>query len=265
MPGSAASVSAGPSTAGVRGRSTSSALAVERSGCPQRSAAGSASEAPNVALASPHTISVVNRRGTAMRMQGCAVFLLLGLAACTASGSKAPDGSPPATRGSETYASVEAALSPRHGSEHVYRGDLDGDGDSDALVLTSPRSGERADPRGITVMVHAPDGWRVAARNDRAVLCSACGGAMGDPLVGIDAASSGFEMRFEGGSRELWSAAYRFGYEPAGARWVLVSVDRKVLDRATGVARKSHADAADLGAIDFTEFDPADETLAPLE
>lgn len=201
-----------------------------------------------------------------MRMHGSAVLLFAGLAACAASGSREPEASaPPADAHGPAHASLERALPSDRRMQHVYRGDLDGDGDSDALVLTSAPSSSPADPRGITALVHGSDGWRVVARNDRAVPCTACSGAMGDPLAGVEVVPGGFVLRLEGGSRELWSAAYRFHYEPVGTRWVLASVHRKLLDRATGAVREAHAGAADIAPLDFLDFDPADDALAPID
>jgi len=88
---------------------------------------------------------------------------------------------------------------------------------------------------------------------------------MGDPLAGVDIVPGGFVLRLEGGSRELWSVAYRFRHESARARWVLDTVDRKVLDRATGEAKQAHAGPGETGQLDFTGFDPDDETLAPID
>lgn len=178
------------------------------------------------------------------------------------SGGKAS--APSSVAGARSYMTVAQALPADRQAHQVHSGDLDGDGDQDALVVTRAGS-DAAAPRGIIALLHGSDGWRVAARNDRAVPCASCGGAMGDPLAGVDIASGGFVLRFEGGSRELWSAAFHFRYEPAATRWVLADVHRKVLDRATGAAREAHAPAAHGSPLDFTEFDPADEGLAPLD
>lgn len=198
-----------------------------------------------------------------MRMHAGLWMVLSALTACAAKGP-GPVGTPAASN-ADTQAPVERLLPPDRTALHAYRGDLDGDGDADALVVTAPASGDEPGARGIALLLHGQDGWRIAARNDRAVPCARCGGAMGDPLAGIDIVPRGFVLRFEGGSRELWSVAYRFRHEPTRTRWMLDAVDRKVLDRATGEAKQAHAGESDMEPLDFTDFDSRDETLAPIE
>ena len=199
-----------------------------------------------------------------MRMYGSMWAMLAGLTACAAAG---PEGTEtPGASNTRQQAVPESALPADRRAEHVYRGDLDGDGDGDALVVTAPATGNEDRARGVVLLVHeGDDSWRIAARNDRAVPCSSCGGAMGDPLAGVDIVPGGFVLRFGGGSRELWSVAYRFRHESARARWVLDAVDRRVLDRATGEAKQAHAGPADTRQLDFAEFDPDDEALAPID
>jgi hypothetical protein len=201
-------------------------------------------------------------RGIAMRMYASLWLLLSTLAACAAA-----DPEPTTMRTMSTArpeAPVERALPADRSAQHIHRGDLDGDGDDDALVVTLPSSSDEADRRGIVLFLYGADGWRIAARNDHAVPCAGCGGAMGDPLAGVDIVPGGFVLRFEGGSRELWSVAYGFRHDAARARWRLDTVDRKLLDRATGAAKKAHAGPGDIGQVDFTGFDPGDETPARI-
>lgn len=150
----------------------------------------------------------------------------------------------------------------------VHAGDLDGDGDEDRLViLESTGADAAAAPRGVLLLTRdKTGGWHAAARNDRAIPCAECGGAMGgDPLIAVEAGTGGFALQFEGGSRELWSATYRFHYDAATSAWGLTAVERKVLDRITGASRQARADASKFGRVNFADFDPADTDIAPVE
>lgn len=198
-----------------------------------------------------------------MRMYATLWVLLSGLTACAAAG---PNATESATASNDRQrASVEHVLPADRRLQHVHRGDLDGDGREDALVVTAPSNGDEDVPRGVVIALQSDDGWRVAAANDHAIPCPRCGGAMGDPLAGVDIVPGGFVLRFEGGSRELWSVAYRFRYERARTQWVLDAVERRVLDRATGEAKTAHAGADETGLPGFAVFDPGDETLAPID
>lgn len=145
--------------------------------------------------------------------------------------------------------------------------DLDRDGDEDLLLVLAARGPAAGrSPRGVMVLVRAADGaFRVVSRNDAAIPCATCGGMMGDPLAAVSASEGGFELRFEGGSRELWSSVFHFEYDPGASTWVLANVERRMLDRATGESRTKRADASVFGRVTFDRFDPGDEGIAPLD
>lgn len=197
-----------------------------------------------------------------MRLQGSLWLLLPVLSACACAGSLPAEALPALPTG--LHAQVEDVLPPDRRALQVHRGDLDGDGDGDAVIVTTASPARDDDPRGVILAVHRDGGWRVAARNDRAIPCARCGGALGDPLAGISFVRGGFVLRLEGGSRELWSVSYRFRHDAARARWMLDAVDRRVLDRATGAAKQAHAGEGELKRLDLSEFDPGDEALAPI-
>lgn len=204
-----------------------------------------------------------------MRLHGMGVFAVLALTACTAAVDAPPAGTPPAGGAHEpptSAAPTDRQLLADREVSSTYTGDLDLDGEPDRLVVTTPvPPADSSAPRGIAILVRRGTGSQIAARNDRAIPCPICGGGMGDPLAGIDLMPGSFVLRFEGGSRELWSATYRFEYEASAARWMLKSVDRKVLDRATGATRSAHASTGEIGRLDFTDFDPADDSLAGID
>jgi hypothetical protein len=137
------------------------------------------------------------------------------------------------------------------------RGDLDGDGDEDVLLVLAPPPGAdaRFDPRTLLVLLRGADGKLAkAVDNPAAIPCERCGGMMGDPLQDIAIGNSGFTLRLEGGSRELWSQTFRFDYSRKDAMWMLVSIEEGGADRATGNAAGKRRSAEDFGAIPLDRF-----------
>lgn len=148
-----------------------------------------------------------------------------------------------------------AGASPIHLQE---RGDLDSDGDTDVLVVvgTTADAAVNDESRALLIFLRNASGrLEMAATSPRAILCRTCGGAMGDPLQGIDAFRGGFVLRFEGGSRELWQRHYRFIYSKDARTWALDSVNDKVLDRIGGELKEGHATAPGLEAVPIEQFD----------
>jgi hypothetical protein len=138
------------------------------------------------------------------------------------------------------------------------RGDLDGDGDQDVLLVLQKKAQAESAPRALIVLQGAADGsFEKVIENPNAILCQSCGGMMGDPLSDITIQSGGFVLTFEGGSRELWSRTYRFAYSTAEGDWNLKRIDMKVLDRVDGRNEESHATREQIGAISIEDFDAA--------
>ena len=139
------------------------------------------------------------------------------------------------------------------------RGDLDFDGDTDVLVVLE-RVGDapaRSQPRALLIFQRTESGaLEMAAMSPKAILCQTCGGAMGDPLQGIDPMPGGFRLGFEGGSRELWQREYKFSYSTDARTWVLDAISTKVLDRLDGTIEQHHTEAPALKPMPIEEFDP---------
>ena len=138
------------------------------------------------------------------------------------------------------------------------RGDLDGDGDQDVLLVLHEKLQAESAPRGLTILRGAADGsFEKISENPNAILCQSCGGTMGDPLSDIEIHAGGFVLAFEGGSRELWSRTYSFTYSKSEDDWHLERIDRKVLDRIDGHHEESHATREQIGAVSIKDFDAA--------
>lgn len=81
---------------------------------------------------------------------------------------------------------------------------------------------------------------------------------MGDPLQGLRIDSGGFTLRFEGGSRELWSSEYRFEYVRDRDGWRLAGIVFAGVDRADGRDALRTRGPADFGDVLLAGFDPGD-------
>ena len=138
------------------------------------------------------------------------------------------------------------------------RGDLDGDGDQDVLLVLQKKTQAESAPRGLMILRSAADGsFEKVVENPSAILCQSCGGMMGDPLSDVEIHTGEFVLAFEGGSRELWSRTYSFTYSETEGDWHLERIDRSVLDRIDGNLEESHATREQIGVVSIKDFDAA--------
>ncbi len=188
--------------------------------------------------------------------------LILPLATVSCAASEGQVSAPPpavAARGAASSGAAEwAPFAPDPSLIRMERrGDLDGDGDEDVLLVLAPEAGAdaRFDQRTLLVLLRGADGKLAhAVENPEAIPCERCGGMMGDPLQDIYIGNSGFTLRLEGGSRELWSQTFRFDYSRKDAMWVLASIEEGGADRATGNVAGKLRSAKDFGAIRLDRF-----------
>jgi hypothetical protein len=158
-----------------------------------------------------------------------------------------------------TDAAMFAAFVPAgHRAGVNAQGDFDGDGDLDALLVIEAEGEAAADaPRALLLLRRDSDRLTPVLESPRAVLCRRCGGMMGDPLRQLRIAPGELVLRFEGGSRELWSSEFRFVQAP-DRTWRLDTVVAGGLDRADGAIAERRRDAQSFGEIPLQTFDPAD-------
>ena len=147
----------------------------------------------------------------------------------------------------------------------VERGDLNGDGRLDVVLVLERQKARAGDDdieqgqRPILILVRRADGsLALAARNDAAAYCSTCGGAIGDPFMGVKVGTKTFTVSNYGGSAWRWSADYRFDYSRRDDTWQLVRVTESSFhasdpDKAKTKVRRP---PKDFGKIGFAEFDP---------
>jgi hypothetical protein len=170
----------------------------------------------------------------------CALILML------ASSSLAQGGAPAFDKSKLPEAGQSAAdfVPPGWVLEEQVAGDLNGDAVLDlALKLVQEKpAGAKEDEiierqRALVVLFKGGDGrLRRAAVADKVLQCTSCGGA----FYGVVEAPA--EVKIERGvivvsqdfgSREVTEHTYRFRYEPAAARFVLIGFDSTTRDRLT--------------------------------
>jgi hypothetical protein len=97
-------------------------------------------------------------------------------------------------------------------------GDLNRDAYKDAVVILK-RSDEEAysdTARPLLLLAGTATGnFRLLARNDSVVLCSGCGGVIGDPYAGITIKNGYFSIEHYGGSNWRWTRIITFKFDVA--------------------------------------------------
>lgn len=114
------------------------------------------------------------------------------------------------------------------------KGDLNGDGREDFILLA------------------------LTKRNERIVMCSQCGGIFGDPFEGVVAGRNTFSVEHYGGSGVRWKYSYKFNYSRIDQTWQLVRVEELSYQTSNPNKGKTQIYTApkDFGKIDIADFDP---------
>ena len=159
----------------------------------------------------------------------------------------------------------------------VERGDLNGDGKIDFVLVTEERSaeddqaGENESPsegrRTLSILTRLPDdSLKLAARSERVVLCRECGGIFGDPFLEVSTAPKSFTVRHYGGSNWRWTSNFTFRYSRKDQAWQLVKVEQTSFHVSVPDEEERHVyvPPRDFGKIDLVDFDP-DEFLGKGE
>ena len=141
-------------------------------------------------------------------------------------------------------------------------GDLNRDAHRD-LILIYKQAQESEDfdkpsKRPLLLYLGQTDGrtYRLAARNDKAVLCSLCGGVMGDPYSGLAIKNGFFTVEHHGGSNWRWTRFITFRYDTKDKKWYLHKDGGE--NYHTSEPHKSTTSVKttkDFGRIVFEQFD----------
>ncbi|GAB5522632.1 MAG: hypothetical protein Roseis2KO_05040 [Roseivirga sp.] len=105
-------------------------------------------------------------------------------------------------------------------------------------------------PRPLLILKKQNSGkYDIALRNDKAILCGACGGVLGDPLDMIEVDGNSVTVSHFGGSRYRWTRHIRFEFMKDQGSWFLSS------DK--GVSFDSLNPESEMEEIAYTEIDRA--------
>ena len=97
-------------------------------------------------------------------------------------------------------------------------------------------------------------------RNEVIVMCSECGGMMGDPFAGITVGRNTFTVNHYGGSAWRWTADYKFNYSRIDKTWQLVLIEKTsfhATDYKKTLKREIMRSGKHFGKVDIADFDPS--------
>ena len=146
--------------------------------------------------------------------------------------------------------------------------DLNGDGLQDYILVLERENPSIKDEndfpknqRPLLILVRGADNKLTAAkRNELIVMCSQCGGMMGDPFAGVSVAKNTFTVSHYGGSAWRWSVAYKFNYSRIDRTWQLVRIEEEsfhATDPQKTMKRKIKTPPKNFGKVDIANFDPS--------
>lgn len=108
--------------------------------------------------------------------------------------------------------------------------------------------------RPLLIQEKIQDHFKTIARNDSLLMCGSCGGAMGDPFDGIEAADQSFTIRHFGGSRFRWTRNISIEFKNG---WQVVSDKGLGFDSLDPEAEEEiyeYTPIDSLGSISFEQF-----------
>lgn len=147
--------------------------------------------------------------------------------------------------------------------------DLNGDNLKDYVLVFERRNATEKDEhdypknqRPLLILTRGKDKKLTEAkRNEQIVMCSECGGMMGDPFAGVEVGKNTFTVNHYGGSAWRWSADYKFNYSRIDKTWQLVRIEKSnfhASDQEKTMKREVKTPPKDFGKIDIADFIPSD-------
>lgn len=141
------------------------------------------------------------------------------------------------------------------------RGDLDGNGTADAILVTEREVSAEEHPRTLSILLlDSSGGWSLAGKSDRAVYAREDGGMLGDPFQGVSIGKRSFTISHYGGSSWRWSNDFTFGWSRRDRTWQLVAAESSSFHASdpSTEEKEKHVPPRDFGKIGIDEFDPLD-------
>lgn len=147
---------------------------------------------------------------------------------------------------------------------NIATGDLDLDNIEDIILVVRKDNEDKTsnvidhpEKRPLFILIGKSDqSYKLAAKNNNAVLCFDCGGVMGDPFVGITIKEGYFSIEHNGGSNWRWIKTATFKYSKEKVNWYLYKDEG--IDYHTTALNESVSKvktAKDFGIVPFEEYD----------
>ncbi|MBC3918711.1 hypothetical protein H8L32_14550 [Undibacterium sp. CY18W] len=143
--------------------------------------------------------------------------------------------------------------------------DLNGDDKPDYVFVVEKQKKRPADEdiedgqRPLHIAIRQADGkLKLVKTNEKIVLCSTCGGMMGDPFADLTANKKSFTVSHYGGSAWRWANAYQFNYSRKDDTWQLVKVSESSFHTSEPdkAKEKIYTPPRHFGKIDIADFNP---------
>lgn len=165
---------------------------------------------------------------------------------------------------SGTLAEIEKFAPVGYSILFTKTGDLNRDAYTDLVVVYKKDNEDTTLPnddiplyRPLVLYTGKKDGiLRLAAHNDKIVLCYHCGGVMGDPFIQITIKNGEFTIEHYGGSSWRWTRDLTFQYSKKDSAWFLYKDTRESFhssdpDNGTTLTKT----VKDFGIVRFEAFD----------
>lgn len=150
----------------------------------------------------------------------------------------------------------------------VARGDLNGDGREDAVVVTMPDDSDpqaRFARRTLSIVVTTSNGaFALTAQNSVLAGCQVCGGSMGDGLAEVTITDGTLVVVNEGGIRARWSDVYTFRYNAVIGDALLVKYSSAVSSQVDQLSDQIELAVADFGVKRFSALSQDDLPRATI-
>ncbi|BBB59633.1 hypothetical protein UNDKW_1360 [Undibacterium sp. KW1] len=143
--------------------------------------------------------------------------------------------------------------------------DLNGDDKTDYVFILEKQKKNAADEdmeqgqRPLHIVIRQADGkLKLVKTNDKIVLCSTCGGMMGDPFGDLKASKKGLTVSHYGGSGWRWANEFQFNYSRKDDTWQLVKAKESSFHASEPDNAKVNifTPPKHYGKIDIADFDP---------
>jgi hypothetical protein len=160
-------------------------------------------------------------------------------------------------------AEVTRYIPPNYQVLNVTYGNLNLDNYPDLILVLHKNNEEKTsdvvshpEKRPLLIFTGGPGNtYKLTARNDNAVYCVDCGGAMGDPFTGITIKNGYFSVEHYGGSAWRWARIITFRYVKTAQNWVLYKDGNESFNAGDPekVERKIYT-AKKFGKVPFNHF-----------